>query len=104
MTGPLCSSGVDRNPDERRQPNASCPSSVRARISSMTTREKAHQLLDELPESELEPVVEFIASRVFMDEILARTELGHDAFGCRRSSGFRSTPLEQRGPVMGLAE
>jgi hypothetical protein len=29
----------------------------------MTTREKAHQLLDELPESELEPVVEFIASR-----------------------------------------
>ncbi len=29
----------------------------------MTTREKAHQLLDELPESEIEPVVEFIASR-----------------------------------------
>jgi hypothetical protein len=29
----------------------------------MTTREKAHKLLDELPEDELEPVVEFIASR-----------------------------------------
>ncbi len=29
----------------------------------MTTREKAHKLLDELPESEIEPVVEFIASR-----------------------------------------
>jgi predicted transcriptional regulator len=29
----------------------------------MTTREKAHMLLDELPESEIEPVVEFIASR-----------------------------------------
>ncbi len=29
----------------------------------MTTREKAHRLLDELPESEIEPVVEFIASR-----------------------------------------
>jgi hypothetical protein len=29
----------------------------------MTTREKAQKLLDELPESELEPVVEFIASR-----------------------------------------
>ena len=29
----------------------------------MTTREKAHQLLDKLPDSELEPVVEFIASR-----------------------------------------
>lgn len=29
----------------------------------MTTREKAHRLLDELPDSELEPVLEFIASR-----------------------------------------
>ncbi len=29
----------------------------------MTTREKAHKLLDELPESEIEPVLDFIASR-----------------------------------------
>jgi hypothetical protein len=29
----------------------------------MTTRERAHKLLDELPESEIEPVVEFIVSR-----------------------------------------
>ncbi|MGO9321792.1 MAG: hypothetical protein ACLQBY_13450 [Solirubrobacteraceae bacterium] len=29
----------------------------------MTTREKAHKLLDELPESEIEPVLNFIASR-----------------------------------------
>ncbi len=29
----------------------------------MTTREKAHKLLDELPESEVEPVLEFIVSR-----------------------------------------
>jgi hypothetical protein len=29
----------------------------------VTAREKAHRLLDELPESELEPVIEFIASR-----------------------------------------
>jgi hypothetical protein len=29
----------------------------------VTTREKAHKLLDELPESEIEPVLEFIASR-----------------------------------------
>jgi predicted transcriptional regulator len=29
----------------------------------MTMREKAHKLLDELPESEIEPVVEFIVSR-----------------------------------------
>jgi predicted transcriptional regulator len=33
------------------------------RMHFMTTREKAHKLLDELPESEIEPVVEFIASR-----------------------------------------
>jgi predicted transcriptional regulator len=29
----------------------------------MTTREKAHELLDELPDSEIEPVVAFLASR-----------------------------------------
>jgi hypothetical protein len=34
-----------------------------ARISSVTIRERAHMVLDELPESELEPVLEFIASR-----------------------------------------
>jgi hypothetical protein len=33
------------------------------KICGMTTREKAHRLLDELPESEVEPVIEFIASR-----------------------------------------
>jgi hypothetical protein len=31
-------------------------------IQFMTTRERAHKLLDELPESEIEPVLEFIAS------------------------------------------
>jgi len=34
-----------------------------AKLRPMTTREKAHKLLDELPESEIEPVVEFIVSR-----------------------------------------
>jgi hypothetical protein len=34
-----------------------------ATLWSVTIREKAHRLLDELPESEVEPVVEFIASR-----------------------------------------
>ena len=29
----------------------------------MTTREKIHRLLDELPDSEVEPVLEFIVSR-----------------------------------------
>jgi hypothetical protein len=35
----------------------------RAKLGGMTTREKAHKLLDELPESEIEPVVEFIVLR-----------------------------------------
>ena len=35
----------------------------RAKMGPMTTREKAHKLLDELPESEIDPVVEFIVSR-----------------------------------------
>lgn len=30
---------------------------------AMTTREKVHRLLDELPDSEVEPVLEFIVSR-----------------------------------------
>lgn len=34
-----------------------------ATIWGMATREQAHKLLDELPESEIDPVVEFIASR-----------------------------------------
>ncbi len=29
----------------------------------MTTREKAHQLLEDLPDTELEPVIEFISAR-----------------------------------------
>jgi hypothetical protein len=29
----------------------------------MTTREKAHRLLDQLPDSEVEPVLDFIVSR-----------------------------------------
>jgi hypothetical protein len=36
---------------------------VDAKLGVVTTREKAHKLLDELPEDELEPLVEFIASR-----------------------------------------
>jgi hypothetical protein len=40
-----------------------CRSWTAGRITYVTTREKAHQLLDKLPDSELEPVLEFIASR-----------------------------------------
>lgn len=42
----------------------------------MTTREKAHKLLDELPESELEPMVEFIVSRGENDSDTQTTEPG----------------------------
>lgn len=38
-------------------------SGVGATIGGITTREKAKRLLDELPDSEIEPVVEFIVSR-----------------------------------------
>ena len=34
----------------------------------MTTREKIHRLLDELPDSEVEPVLDFIVSRSEGDE------------------------------------
>lgn len=34
-----------------------------ATLWDVTTREKAHALLDQLPESEIEPVVEFIVAR-----------------------------------------
>jgi hypothetical protein len=34
-----------------------------ARIACMATREEIHKLVDELPESQLDPLVEFIASR-----------------------------------------
>lgn len=34
----------------------------------MTAREKIHRLLDELPDSEVEPVLEFIVSRREKDE------------------------------------
>jgi hypothetical protein len=36
----------------------------------MTTREKAHQLLDELPDAEVEPVLDFIVSRRGKDQDL----------------------------------
>jgi hypothetical protein len=35
------------------------PSTIRV----MTTREQAHKLLDQVPDSELPPVLEFLASR-----------------------------------------
>jgi hypothetical protein len=38
-------------------------SAQRARLRGRRTREKAQKLLDELPDSELEPVVEFLAAR-----------------------------------------
>lgn len=46
----------------------------------MTTREKVHRLLDELPDSQVEPVLDFIVSR-------REHEKGHDA--TRRASSPR---------------
>lgn len=49
----------------------------------MTTREKAHKLLDELPESEIEPVLDFLASRHMgeVDEWGELSKLHEVAFG-----------------------
>lgn len=56
------------------------------RILGVTTREQAHRLLDELPESEVEPVVEFIVSRGEGDRHL--DEWGDlDRFSARASRG-----------------
>lgn len=44
----------------------------------MTTREKIHRLLDELPDSEVEPVLEFIVSHR-KDEGAPLRDLGHDS-------------------------
>ena len=67
-----------------------------ARLWGMTTREKAHRLLDELPESEVEPVVEFIVSRgksdpglealldEEADELLGELDAGEREAGSRR--------------------
>lgn len=36
----------------------------------MTTREKIHKLIDELPESQLEPVADYIAARGRPDDVI----------------------------------
>jgi molybdenum-dependent DNA-binding transcriptional regulator ModE len=75
----------------------SAAGAVGATISGVTTREKAHRLLDELPESEVEPVVEFIASRRGRDadlealveeegdELLAELDAREEEIARRRS-------------------
>lgn len=45
-----------------------------ARLVVVTTREKAQKLLDELPEDELEPIVEMMASRGKAEPTTARRE------------------------------
>lgn len=44
------------------QVSARIPSPPGGRIRAMTTREKIHKMVDALPESELEPVAEIVAS------------------------------------------
>ncbi len=57
-----------------------------ARIWAVTTREIAKRLIDELPESELEPVVEFIVSRSEGERVV--DEWGDlDAFSAKASRG-----------------
>jgi hypothetical protein len=66
--------------------HATLLSSSRPKLGGMTTREKAHKLLDELPESEIEPIVEIMASRGATEqtsqsdalEFLQRLDAGED--------------------------
>jgi hypothetical protein len=46
-------------------------SAVGATLPGVSTREQAHRLIDQLPESEVAPVVEFIVSRRDRDPDLA---------------------------------
>ena len=50
-------------PLDRSARRTTVASDAGSRISVMTTREKVHKLVDALPESELEPVAEILASR-----------------------------------------
>jgi hypothetical protein len=50
---------------------------LRAKLDPMTTREKAHKLLDELPEFEIEPVVEFMVSRGAAEQTARREAHEH---------------------------
>jgi hypothetical protein len=64
----------------------------------MTTREKIHKLVDELPESQLDPVAEFIATRGRPDDVV--DEWGNVSAMLRGStvrSMRRLDEQEQRG-------
>jgi hypothetical protein len=67
---------------------------LRARLGGMTTREKAHKLLDELPESEVEPIVEIMASR----------GKGKRSKTARRGAGENRIPPEPEPEMVGVPE
>jgi hypothetical protein len=63
------------------------------------TRERAHRLLDRLPDSEVEPVVEFIVSREGMGEALMTPDARAPRVGLGRSTDGRSAAETATEPV-----
>ena len=70
-----------------------------ATLWDVTTREKAHRLLDQLPESEVEPVVEFIASRRRETTAAAPRQARRPRLGLGRSSDGLSAAETASEPV-----
>jgi hypothetical protein len=65
----------------------------------MTTREKAHRLLDELPDSEVEPVLEFIVSRREHEERAAIKQTRRPRLGLGRSTDGLSAGATATEPI-----
>jgi hypothetical protein len=60
----------------------------------MTTREKIHKLVDELPESQLDPVADFIATRGRPDDVV--DEWGNVSAMLRGSTGRAMRRLDEQ--------
>jgi hypothetical protein len=63
----------------------------------MTTREKIHRLLDEMPDSEVEPVLRFIVSRSEKDASAASH--ARPRFGMGRSTDGLSAAQTATEPI-----
>ena len=65
----------------------------------MTTREKAHRLLDELPDSEVEPVLDFLVSRREHEEHDATARAASPRLGLGRSTDGLSAAKTATEPI-----
>lgn len=72
-----------------------------ATLIPMTTREKAHRLLDELPDSEVEPVLDFIVARREReeDDLVVRKRAQRPRLGLGRSTDGLSAAKTATEPI-----